>query len=610
MIEPLESRVAPASVVVPYTDLDGDLVKIKASNNSSVAPPLDAGDLVFSGGATSGTLERLNLTDIGFAGASITFSVAKKPGGNGLADVGRIDATGIDLGNVTVKGDLGVLDAGSGGAKAVKVLSVRSMGAFGTATQSGNGDVQSDINGAMDALIVNGDFQNAFLRVAGNGSDGIGRIVIKGSIFGGVPASSGSIRVVGDVGSVSIGGDLVGGRGDDSGVISVFGELARVAVKGSIVGGSGACQDDFGGVITEGQIAASGLIGSVKIGRHVIGGAGLGSGQIRSETTIEKVVVAGSLIGGLGVGSGHIAVGILESNGSLENVRIGGDVIGGRGDYSGFVESFATIGNVVIGGSLIGGDGDFSGLVSAIREVGSVRIGGDVIGGNIGANEPVKVESGAIRSFAGAIGRVTIGGSLIAGTDNSAGGTLVNCGVIVAESNLGQLKIKGNVLGTVTPNGKTLALIGAVGSATPTNAAVSIGRIEIGGTVANALISAGVLGTVGYNGNAQIGPVFVGGDWNASSMTAGIRDAGGNGYATPEDEVVPSPSDDGLVARIVSVTIRGIVIGTQPGTDHYGFTAQQVGTFKVGSVKYAFTPATDPTIPLALLTSDVDVRER
>ena len=50
-IEPLESRIAPAAIVVTYADLDGDLVRITASKAGLVAPPLDLTDLTLTGGA-------------------------------------------------------------------------------------------------------------------------------------------------------------------------------------------------------------------------------------------------------------------------------------------------------------------------------------------------------------------------------------------------------------------------------------------------------------------------------------------------------------------------------------------------------------------------------
>src|SRR5262245_4436821 len=80
----LEERVAPAIATVSYIDADGDLVKVTASKPGVVAPPLDMADLTLSGGA-SGQLQKVNLTDAGFDGASVIVSVIPKPGGDALA---------------------------------------------------------------------------------------------------------------------------------------------------------------------------------------------------------------------------------------------------------------------------------------------------------------------------------------------------------------------------------------------------------------------------------------------------------------------------------------------------------------------------------------------
>jgi hypothetical protein len=61
--------------------------------------------------------------------------------------------SGIDLGVVTVKGDLGKILCGDGNADkpALKSLSVRSMGVFGTATQNG-GDLLSFLTGDVGSI--------------------------------------------------------------------------------------------------------------------------------------------------------------------------------------------------------------------------------------------------------------------------------------------------------------------------------------------------------------------------------------------------------------------------------------------------------------------------
>jgi hypothetical protein len=117
----LESRLAPASVF-QYTDGDGDKVTITASTGN-----LNAAGVVT---VTNFQLRLLDFSAGGFDGANISFSVVRGPGGDGLANVGHINSTGHDLGSVTVKGDLGQIDAGSGSptVPAIKSLTVNSLG--------------------------------------------------------------------------------------------------------------------------------------------------------------------------------------------------------------------------------------------------------------------------------------------------------------------------------------------------------------------------------------------------------------------------------------------------------------------------------------------------
>jgi hypothetical protein len=356
-IEPLESRIAPATVFVTYTDADGDLVKITASRAGTSVPPLDATDLAFVGGGSSGQLATLNLTAANFGGASIIFAVTKKAGGDGLAHVGFINAPGVDLNVVMVKGDLGRITAGdaiSSGDSGLNLLSARTMGALGLRTQGGVGDLSSAVSGKLGALKVAGDFADAVLVVsAANPADG-------------------------QIGSVFIGGDLTG-SGNNSGFIGSFGAMGAVRIGGNLTGGTGT---------NSGQIHSFGTLGPVQIGGDITGGAGGGSGSIRCSE-------------------------------AMGDVRIGGDVIGGAGTASGRLESNGVMNDVRIAGSLIGGPGNTSGLISSAAEIGDIFIGRNLIGGSITDSESLD-DSGEIFS-AGRIASVTIGGSIISGTDASTG---------------------------------------------------------------------------------------------------------------------------------------------------------------------------------------------
>src|SRR5262249_45426784 len=154
---------------------------------------------------------------------------------------------------VTIKGDLGQIDAGdlTYSTPGLKLLNVRSIGRFGLATQGGAGDLTSDINGAIGALNVIRDIDDALISVNGGADGKIGSLTIGGSFIG---RSSGLFAIDGDIGPVVIGGDLIGGSEADSGEISTQGKIASVSIGGSLIGGSRSnC----------GQIASGGDLGLV-----------------------------------------------------------------------------------------------------------------------------------------------------------------------------------------------------------------------------------------------------------------------------------------------------------------------------------------------------------
>src|SRR5262245_23861221 len=137
-VESLEDRLVPASVLT-YTDLDGDQVTIRSSVGGL------AGKGTFRADSTGETLVALDLTDPGFQGCDITTKVVRAPTGDGLVNIGRINATGRDLGVITVSGDLAGIDCGDAdpATSALKSLVVGSMGRFGLDTQIGTGNLNS-----------------------------------------------------------------------------------------------------------------------------------------------------------------------------------------------------------------------------------------------------------------------------------------------------------------------------------------------------------------------------------------------------------------------------------------------------------------------------------
>src|SRR5262245_43508546 len=181
-VELLESRITPASMFT-YSDGDGDQVTVTSSRGDL------AGTFQFATVGVGVELAVLDLTDPAFQGANLAVSVTRAGSGDGLTSVGGIKATGNDLGEVVIKGDLGDIDCGDADTTtpALKLLKVHSMGRFGVVTQGGLGELTSAINGALGALAVAGDIKDAFIVVSGTtAADGtIGSVAIGGSLIGG-----------------------------------------------------------------------------------------------------------------------------------------------------------------------------------------------------------------------------------------------------------------------------------------------------------------------------------------------------------------------------------------------------------------------------------------
>ena len=212
-IEPLEARIAPASLgasatevtlvsehVATFSDADGDIVKIQVSRGT-----LDQTDFVLVASGLGADLRQINFSDDNgeFAGAKLTITAKRDLfSGNGFANIGYINSKGADLGKVSVKGDLGRIDAGlvNSSKPAVKSLTVQSMGALGLSTQDTGGSLTSEFAGRVGAITVKSDLDGVTLAALGS----IGSVKVRGSVNGG-QISAGTT-----LGSVSVSGDITG----------------------------------------------------------------------------------------------------------------------------------------------------------------------------------------------------------------------------------------------------------------------------------------------------------------------------------------------------------------------------------------------------------------
>jgi hypothetical protein len=466
-IEVLETRIAPAGVSVSYIDSDGDKVKITASQG-----PLDITDLILSNG-TSGDLIQLNLNNAGFADANITFTVKKVAQGNGRANVGTINATGVDIGVLTVRGDVSRVLAGDNDSStsALIKLQVRSLG-----VEKLGGITTTSVIGSIDTLSVTRDIQGA--RVYAHGptigipdtNAQIGVIRIGGSLFGEGTSDSGSIEAEGHIGTIRILGNLVGGSGNFSGRIEAGTDITSLRVAKSIVGGAG----PFSGMIN----TETGL-GKASIGRDMVGGAGQGSGSLRINASIGDVFIGRDLLGGTGTESGLV----WARDGDLGKVTIGrhvhgGDTIGATNiEKTGTIFAHDSIARVIIRGSLIsgtdmgGGTLKTSGAIVAGKHLGPVTVGGGIVGNT------------TMRVLISAVAQET---EPLTGTDFAIDRLTVGRGVTYAD-----VKAGFNTNGVAD------------------NADASIGRVRIGGGWSFSNLVAGVqdTGTPGFGLGDTVQPV-------------------------------------------------------------------------------------------------------
>ncbi len=562
-IEPLEPRIAPATMF-SYTEADGDVVKASFSfpfNGLIIVAPDDD--------ATVQT--RFQINDVPQNdGLSISIAVTKRgANGDGLVQYGKIDAVGVNLGSVVIGGDLAEIDAGDGtpGAVAVKSLTVRSLGAAGTDTIEGGGDLHSVLHGSVGSLTVKKDFDGVFFELPDVGSK---------------------------IGTVTIGGSVLGRAGDDSGrlLAPAFGS---VNVAGFILGGSGT---DSGAVQS-----TTGSVGNVKIGKSIVGGTGTNSGLLLSQQGAGTVSVGGSIVGGAGAGSGRADFGD-----TLKNFKLTGSLVGGAGDNSGFVRVNGA-GSITIGGDIVGASADSgqiadSGILKGnLKPIKTVTIKGSIIGGSAGGSADL-LRSGAVDLAQSATDSVTIGGSIVAGGNDSTGSVGGN-GSFNAAASVRSLTLKGSLLG----NSNQSAFIGVVGAPAPTGMAnLVLGNLKITGDVIHGVIAAGFNRASGTQiGDVQIGSVSVGGDWRASSLSAGVL-PGTDGYFANNDDTAAASTVAGFISSVEKIEIKGGLYGTSDGNEHFGFTAEKIGSLKIGSRVVALNPAAFDNFPL-FPNTNVSVRE-
>lgn len=452
-LERLESRIAPAALFLSslqhavaqglpsatidisadgktatFTDADGDICSISTSKGKFTVD-----NFLFTPGEDPST-GTLRLIDISFDQSGKMFQGAKiavtvdEVVGDGLADVGFLNAAGIDLNRAVIGGDLGRIDVGDSNAAtpAIKLLTAEQFGFHGLdLLPSGVTDGTSHVVGAITRLEF-GDWTNALLDVTGGANP-------KQAKFGQVVHAA--------IGS------MTGGDGELSATLRASGAIGDVVIQG----------------------------GQSGLPAGIIGGEGDFSGAIWSRTKIKSVSIGADLTGGLGDYSGAVIVGSPDvegasSTGGIGLFNIGGNLLGGTGTHSGSLVVGGTAGKIAITGDVKGGTGNFSGSLEALNFT-SIVVDGTLTGGD---------------ATSGILARGTIGSALLASIDVEGGTPYITAaGPAKGGIAIKKLEVSGDATGAKILAGYDPALV-------PVNANASIGKIFFEGNLTATDVVAGI----------------------------------------------------------------------------------------------------------------------
>jgi hypothetical protein len=188
-----------------YVEADGDRVSVRVS--SATLLPRDM-DLVAAG--EGALLRRLDLTRLGSAieGADVSITVKTRGNGDGLAEIGAIDARGINLGRVTVMGDLLSLRVGEPGSA---TLSLKSLAVASLSKSEVHLGFLHRISIANDVskIKVAGDATLAFTTIGGRlGSFLVGGSMVHSTVFVLGRFDPASPAEATAIGRFSVGGDF------------------------------------------------------------------------------------------------------------------------------------------------------------------------------------------------------------------------------------------------------------------------------------------------------------------------------------------------------------------------------------------------------------------
>ena len=345
-----------------------------------------------------------------------------------------------------------------------------------------------------------------------------------------------------------------------SGTSQIIGGAGKVVIAGDVDEGADLRFDQIGSLQIDGTLFG-GLRVATKLGFAVIN-------KIDAEVSASAFLVVGSTLPAV---VGSVQIGSIVPNASaVGTVSLFGKV------KSLSVES--VVAELPLGcGVLI--EGTVKSLTFGTLSRGSQPTAFPVaVLGNVGTLALEQSDAGLL--IVGNLGKATLAG-------------MAGPGQLSITKNLGSLKVSGNLAGTalqpiVIEAGGNIGSIDIVGN-------VSFARIQAGSSVSD--------GGFVFSPDVRIGAVHVGGNWTASTLTAGVE----NNLRV----VNPGPDKLTIISAIKSIVIDGAVAGTGSMAEEFGFAAQQIGSMKIGDTVIPFVkgPANDLTVRLIEGTTNVIVHE-
>jgi hypothetical protein len=278
--------------------------------------------------------------------------------------------------------------------------------------------------------------------------------------------------------------------------------------------------------------------------------AGTGSGKM----ALKRLVLQGSLgqLPGQPLRNTEIA-------GNAGSVVIKGDVHDTALMFTGNVQSL-TIGGEFTGAGALALDAAAEIAANGVGTNGGLLEGILGIGGKVGKLTLKKSITGATFVAGGAVGEVVVAGSL-------------QEALFFADAGIRKMTIGANLASADAAAPSVISARGRLDS------------LLVKGDVQNAQILAGYTKDGDpVNADAFIGRVTVQGNWSTSSLVAGISDSTADGFGR-NDTIISGDTTEDVFSRIASVVIKGTASGSAAMGDHFGITAQKIGSVTIGGVK-------------------------